>query len=373
MISASRLRLAAVGHTFSVPLWRGKVREWAKRGEVLAIAPRYWREPLFEVVAEEEKSFRTVPVFFPGRNYGFLYHPSAFALFYRFAPQLLYIEEEPASLAALQFALFARRLGIPYVFVTWENLPVRKRKLSAAAQNFVLSHAAGAICGSEEVAGLLREKGCAAPVLIAPHCAVPEEFFSRDGHAPVEKRLLYCGPLSVEKGVGVLLDAMRMLPADVHLALYGEGPLRQKIVERHKTDPRISWHPPVAPDQVRSLMREASVVVLAPVDVPWQREQFGRIVAEAMASNRPAVVSDTSALARLVNEPSLIARQGDPWSLAAAIRRAFGYGRSEALRRRMQDDYSVPAVSRRIFRFFEELERGGRRVKGETHTLRATP
>lgn len=354
MTFAGRLRVGAVGHTFSVPLWRGKIREWAKSQAVLAIAPRYWREPLFEVVAEEETNLRTVPVLFPGRNYGYVYHPIAVLLLLRFRPEVLYIEEEPASLACLQFALFARCQGIPFVFVTWENLPLRKRRPSAAAEAFVLRHAAGAVCGSKEVKALLRAKGFEGPVLVAPHCGVPVEFFSRNGHASQAKRLLYCGSLSHEKGVGVLLDAMGLLPLNLELAVYGDGPLRSEVIRRAKEDPRLSWHPPVPPHEIRSLIEDAAAVVLAPVDVPWQQEQFGRIVAEAMAVGRPAVVSDTPALARLVRDPGLIAHQGDPWSLAQKITNALSYQRADQLSRSVRERYAVPVVSEKMLLFLQE-------------------
>src|SRR5947207_12014744 len=51
------------------------------------------------------------------------------------------------------------------------------------------------------------------------------------------------------------------------------------------------------------------------------REQFGRVIVEAMASGVPVVGSTCGAIPEVIDDAGLVFREGDPDALACALRR----------------------------------------------------
>ncbi|MEB3267638.1 MAG: glycosyltransferase family 4 protein, partial [Leptolyngbya sp.] len=112
---------------------------------------------------------------------------------------------------------------------------------------------------------------------------------------------LFVGRLSPEKGVRVLLQVWNNLYSDsALLKVVGDGPqsavLKQYCTEKGLGTVRFLGSRSLA--SVLDLMQGAQAVV---VPSQWY-ETFGRVVVEAFACGRPAIVSDLGALAELVEE-----------------------------------------------------------------------
>ena len=99
-------------------------------------------------------------------------------------------------------------------------------------------------------------------------------------------RYLFVGRLSPEKGVDLLVDAFRRLPADHRLTVLGlRGSLSQRIIELASTDPRIQIHPPCSHLDMPEVYARHQIVCCP---VMWD-EPFGLTVLEGRASQRVVV------------------------------------------------------------------------------------
>ena len=73
---------------------------------------------------------------------------------------------------------------------------------------------------------------------------------------------------------------------------------------------------------------------LPSITTPNSVEQFGAVLAEAMACGVPVIGSDSGAIPEVVGEGGLIVPEGDPEALAQAIMKM---GADEDLRRRSSE------------------------------------
>jgi len=165
----------------------------------------------------------------------------------------------------------------------------------------------------------------------------------------------FLGRVSMDKGIGVLGEAMRMLdqrqPGQYRLAMAGEA----RFVSRKSREECEAALKPVSSitDRLGWVDRDdlfGRIDLLAvPSIVP---ESFGLVAAEAMAARVPVVVSDAGALPEVVGDGSPPAvPAGDAAALAAAIAAtASGEHQADvaAQYKRWRDNFSPEAGARHV-------------------------
>ncbi|MDB2407387.1 glycosyltransferase [Jannaschia sp.] len=124
--------------------------------------------------------------------------------------------------------------------------------------------------------GLLRPS-----VDVTPFLALP---------APTDTRVIGAiGRLHTQKGLEVLIDAIRGCTLDLRLEIIGDGPDRAALIARAASDPRIVF--PGAMDPVAAMAR------LDVVAMPSRWEAYGLVGLEARAAGRPLLVAPIDGLA----------------------------------------------------------------------------
>jgi glycosyltransferase involved in cell wall biosynthesis len=103
--------------------------------------------------------------------------------------------------------------------------------------------------------------------------------------------VVYVGKISREKGVPLLLEAMRSI--DARCVVVGFGPMREKL-EKEATD-RVLFTGPLEHRHLAHLWPLAAVSV-TPSVFP---EAFGMVAAEAAATGSPPLVADQTGLAEV--------------------------------------------------------------------------
>ena len=125
------------------------------------------------------------------------------------------------------------------------------------------------------------------------------------GHPPVPipeaPRLLFIGRLTPEKGVPVLLEAVRRLAARgtaVELSLIGDGPLREEaragLASLGAGLRLLGWR---SSEEVRAELARARVLV-----VPSFTEGLPVVIMEALASYRPVIATQIAGIGELVED-----------------------------------------------------------------------
>jgi glycosyltransferase involved in cell wall biosynthesis len=214
-----------------------------------------------------------------------------------------------------------------------------------------------AIAGNAEGADVLRRRGYTGEVRVIPQFGVdPEVFRPRPGDPAVEALrtrlglpargvIGYVGRLVREKGVLELLEAFASVAASgprVHaggtppsvapregpaLLLLGGGPLRREIERRAggaALRGRVRVLDAVPSTLVPLHMNLLDLLVLPSRTTPRWKEQFGRVLVEAMASGVPVLGSDSGEIPRVIGGAGTVFREGDVRAMGEAILRRLG-------------------------------------------------
>lgn len=302
-------------------------------------------------------------------------------------PQVVYADEEPWSLAALQALLLARRAGAHLVVATKQNVARRLPPPFAQLRRLVLRHAAAVIALTGEVAAVVRAHGYRGPLHIIPH-GVALDRFAPDpaargrlraawGVPPAACVAGYAGRFLPVKGlphfiaaVAHLQAAARPAPAGrpVQAVLAGDGPERARLAAQVRAAGlagTVHLVPPVPPDRMAGLYSALDVLVLPSVSLPGRREQFGRVLIEALACGTPVIGTASGGIPEVIRTTGggLIVPEGDPAALAQALAQlgdpAVRQGYAARGRRGVQQHYSQAHVAARTAAVFAALCPGG--------------
>lgn len=265
-----------------------------------------------------------------------------------------------------QAAEIAEDHGIPLVLTCWENIPflydddparsARKERLRRQAAAFVA------------ITPMARDALCAEGVPPGKITVLPpgldlDRFSAHDepgflrtlaGIGPDTRVVLYVGRLIREKGITDLVRAAARLPrainrAPVHLVVIGTGPegwrLHQAASATGLAD-RLHVLPGQSYADIPRIFRGADVVAVPSMSTPYWQEQFGFVLAEAMASGRPVVTTRSGSIPDVVGDGAIVVDDYDVDALAGALEtlltdpeRAAALGR--VARTRIEEHYDA--------------------------------
>jgi len=167
--------------------------------------------------------------------------------------------------------------------------------------------------------------------------------------------LLCVARLTPEKGVGVLIDAMRRCPSE-HLTIVGDGPERAVLEQAARDLSNVTFVGAVAHARVMEYMMRAKVLVL-----PSQYEGQPNVVMEAMALGIPVIATRVGGLPDLISAGTtgLLIPFGDASAIAGAIHQISD---DDALRARLAENgrlairpYDWAIVLERFERMLDEV------------------
>jgi glycosyltransferase involved in cell wall biosynthesis len=360
------MRVAVIGHTYILDANRGKFRHLNKiLGGLLLIVPDRWDEKDFGARAFEKSetlTIRPLPVIRSGHVRRYCFNRSAlFAALSEFKPDLIHVEAEAGSRVARQAAKAALALQIPLTQFVWENIPAESffGKLLIRA-NFRTVRLL--FCGSKGAEETARADSYGGPTAIIPQVGVDLAF----ADAVLPSPALTGGPFTVgvvsrldeKKGVASVIEAVARLELrNVALAIVGDGPQRgllEELAKKNGSADRVRFLGAVRHSEVASLIKAFDVFVLASIDTPGWREQFGHVLVEAMAAGTPVIGSDCGAIPEVIGDAGIVFRQGNVEELSKAISlimndKEKARRMAEAGRKRVSELFTDEVVARRLF------------------------
>lgn len=305
-----------------VGAYQRKLEEIAAHPDVTltALVPTYWRDrrgtQRLERVYTRGYTLRAVPIRLAG-SYHLHYYPTLGAELKRLQVDLLHIDEEPYNLATWQAMRLARQHNIPTLFFTWQNIFRRYPPPFSWFERYAYQHARFAIVGNEEALHVLRRKGYRGPARVLPQFGVDPEIFCphpewRSPDSPFT--VGYAGGLLPEKGVDLLLEATAGLDGAWRLHLVGSGPYERRL--RHLAGrlgiaDRITWTPRAPSTEMPRVYHTFDVLVLPSRTRRNWKEQFGRVLIEAMACEIPVVGASSGEIPNVIGDAGLIFPEED--------------------------------------------------------------
>ncbi|MCQ3805847.1 MAG: glycosyltransferase family 4 protein [Acidimicrobiaceae bacterium] len=136
-------------------------------------------------------------------------------------------------------------------------------------------------------------------------------------HASGSPTVLFVGRHEERKGLQVLLEAVKLLPADIRVWIAGSGPETQRLKSAYGGDPRLEWLGPIDEADKTARLRGADVFCAPSLF----GESFGIVLLEAMAAGTPVVASDIGGYANASRQgrDALLFPAGDHRALAEAV------------------------------------------------------
>jgi glycosyltransferase involved in cell wall biosynthesis len=166
----------------------------------------------------------------------------------------------------------------------------------------------------------------------------------------------FVGSLTAQKGWQVLLQAVEQLPENFKVVLVGDGEQRQDLehwLGRPSLRGRAYYAGVLSKGDLLATYPQFDVLVLPSLTTPDSVEQFGAVLAEAMAWGVPVIGSDSGAIPETIGQAGVIVPEGDVPALVRAISGMPGdpeVRRQQAAwgQKRFQEHYSCEANARMV-------------------------
>lgn len=351
------MRVLIVSKALVNRAYRQKLVELARLGvEVIAVVPPEWREGgTSQRLEPGGDGYELLVTTMRWNGHFHLHHyPELPDLIRRRRPDLVHVDEEPYNLATYLGVTAAFRAGIPALFFSWQNLYRRYPPPFSMLERAVYRRVDHALAGSPEVAGVLRRKGYRKCLSVVPQFGVDPDVFRPALLPGAGFTVGFLNRLIPGKAPLLALEAFSRLPDDCRLRVVGDGPLRERLeaeIKRLGLTKRVAVQRRLPSSQIPDVIRSCDVVVLPSITTPHWKEQFGRVLIEAMACGVPVVGSDSGEIPRVVGDAGLIVPEGDSETLSAALRRLHADADLRAVlgergRRRVLDNFTHARVAR---------------------------
>ena len=375
--SGDKVRVLRISHSSLTPTLRERERSLARNYpdiDLQVVTAREWREAEVDVKATPDDLF---PVFAPRTLFSkhvqlFAWNPFAIiSALHRHRPHLIDLNHEPFSVGCAQMLTlcnwFAPRAAI--VLQTAQNIYRQYPPPFCWAEKRAFRRVDAAYACSETTREVMRAKGFDKPMAIIPFgvdtrlfAAAPER--PRAANEPLT--ISYVGRMLPGKGLNILAEALPQLTStNWKLLVVGDGPERPGF-EKQLTElglmERVKFLGAISYDDVPEIFRQIDLFVMPTQTTSRIREQFGRVLVEAMASGVPVIGSTSGAIPEVIADAGLIVPEGNAKELAGAIEKLLSNPGlrahlAQAGRERVEQHYSWSRVADHTYEFYRGILR----------------
>jgi len=283
-----------------------------------------------------------------------------------FQPDILLGLDEPYCMQTWRFLSWAKNRKVPFVFLSCQNIDRMLPPPFSILEKRVMALADGAWFLNTDAYARANRRGFQGLGRVIPLGINPKSFPGLDG-APGNFREVeldrfsagFVGRLVPEKGVEDLVQACHK--AKMWLTIVGDGPERgnlQRLADKLKVT--TEWMGEVPSTGIFYAYRRMDVMVLPSRTTRRWKEQFGRVLVEAMASSTPIVASNSGEIPNVVGDAALLYPEGD---VKALTNRLVMVRNDESLRKdliekgrkRVLDNYTWPRVAEMVEDLIREI------------------
>jgi glycosyltransferase involved in cell wall biosynthesis len=287
--------------------------------DLTVLVPPAWGSQALERAHTTGYDLRVIPIRFNG-NFHLHHYPTLATELKRAQPDVFHIDEEPYNLGtwlAIKAvgALEALRPLPKTIFFSWQNINRTYPPPFGWMERDVLRKADAAIAGSDESKAVWQTKGFAREISVIPQFGVDEGMFAPSpcwGEGVF--RIGYAGRFVREKGLDLLLRAVAQLPPQAKIILAGSGEQEAALRELSQQlgiGARVEFRAPIASTEMPAFYQQLDTFVLPSRTLPNWKEQFGRVLIEAMACGIPVIGARSGEIPNTIGDAGLLFDEGD--------------------------------------------------------------
>jgi glycosyltransferase involved in cell wall biosynthesis len=223
-----------------------------------------------------------------------------------------------------QPAELKERFGFKLVLTVWETIPFRDTFRAFRGRHYrreALEHADLFLAATERARRCLVLEGADEARIEVSFPGVDVARFRAAAGGPSEHVVVSPGRLVWEKGHYDVLRALATLPDPPRALLVGDGPERERLL-RYAEELGLAGRVEIraVPHAgMPSVFAAASCVVLGSLPTPHWEEQFGMVLAEAMAAGTPILASSSGAIPEVLGPGAQLFAPGDWVGLARLL------------------------------------------------------
>jgi glycosyltransferase involved in cell wall biosynthesis len=370
------MRVLRIAHASLTPTLRERERALVRNHpdvDLEVVATDKWREAEVDVEITPDDLFRVTKArrLLSRHVQLFAYNPKpVIDAMRRHRPHLIDLNGEPYSMACAEVLTlrnwFAPRAAL--VLQTCQNIFREYPKPFNWLERRALKQVDAAYPCSETARELLDLKGFTGPTPVVPFGVNLEAFTPRpvNRNATGPLTIGYVGRMLPGKGLNVLADALNKLHGEQwKLLMVGDGserkPFEQSLAQSGLLD-RAEFTGAISYDSVPALFQQMDVLVVPTETTARIREQFGRVIVEAMATGIPVIGSTCGAIPEVIDGAGLVFPERDADALADAISRILANAdlREEFARvgrRRVEEHYSWDQVASKTYELYRQVLR----------------
>ncbi|MFN8457012.1 MAG: glycosyltransferase [Anaerolineae bacterium] len=352
--------------------------------ELTVVVPPSWDDARYPTRLEKvhTKGYELIvsEIVFNG-NYHLHYYPKLKPIVRWVQPDVFHIDEEPYNLATFLAMRLARSVRAKTVVFSWQNLYKRYPPPFNWMERYALNHADALLAGNTESAQVWQLKGYQGPIHLIPQFGVdPSIYYRRErplrrGRVSVFKQravrpptqpalvIGYVGRLVEEKGLEMLLQAVSGLSGPWTLQILGSGPERdrlEKMTQWLGISPRVTFDQKMPSTHLPHYFSGLDVLVLPSLTRPNWKEQFGRVLIEAMACDVLPVGARSGAIPEVIGEAGLTFAEGNVEELRLQLQRliddvAFREQLRQQGRQRVKAHYTQAAIARNTVKVYRQI------------------
>ncbi len=336
------LKLLVVSHSCATPLNQQIYAEIRRQTgwDITLLVPDNWRDEFGNTLETTlwngcDLDLRRVPVWNNGNIILHWYRHQWGRFLDRERFDAIYVNHEPYAIATGQVAWAnARGAKVPMGFYSCQNLIKRYPLPFRWLEQMVHRNSSFAFPITDAVAGILRHKGFLGDMAVCPLPLDPSIYFPypKEAHPAAMMRneetvmLGFAGRVIEAKGLRTLALALcQLLDLDWKFTVIGTGPFVAEfkaILDRGGVLPRLIQAGFVAHEETPKYLAALDILVLPSETQRNWKEQFGRVIPEALACGAAVIGSDSGEIPNLirVSEGGLVFPERDAGALGNALR-----------------------------------------------------
>ncbi len=321
------MRVLMVSKACIVGIYQRKLTTIAQRGvDLMVLVPPSWKdergEQKLERVYTEGYDLKAIPIRFNG-NFHLHHYPTIGQHIRDFKPDIVHIDEEPYNVATWQALYHAKRANAKSLFFSWQNINRQYIPPFNWGEQWVFNNVDYAMVGTFSAEQVMQEKGYTGNIAIIPQFGTDKELFKPALSRPDRPFTIgFIGRIVPEKGIDILLHAVGNLTGDWRLRFVGGGSsvdAMKALAQKLNIADKVDFVGQLPSTELPAEYHKIDVLILPSLTRPNWKEQFGRVLVEAMASGVPIIGSDSGAIPDVIDKAGLAVPEANVDELRSAI------------------------------------------------------
>ena len=337
--------------------------------ELTLVVPTKWHNTELEKTCCSEYKIIPRRVVLNGFNH-FHWYLGLERIIRKVNPDILHIEEEHYSVVTYQAIRLARKYNLKCVFVSLQNIYKIYPFPFSWIEKYNIKNADCAVAVSDEIRDVLVRKGLGKDQIPVIPYGVDHLMYRKIKSQKLKSKfgldgftIGYMGRFVKEKGIMDLLQAVSRINSDFNLLLVGSGKLRDEIKAegiRFELLEKITIVDSISSSQVPYYLNGMDCLVLPSRTTRTWKEQFGRVLTEAMSCEVPVIGSDSGEIPNVIGDCGLVFKEGDVDDLSSKITRLINNpGLREELakkgRQRVLDNFTQEKAARETYKIYQKM------------------